>query len=233
MEVGLRAILPPVTQLLYLDSDLIALNKDRGVATEAVTSEGLAFLPGSLFEPGSYAEAIHRIDQPTSGILLIGRNRGAVAALSAQLKSQTLRREYWAICQPPGDRSVSLGRLEDEVLFDQEKNKSFVVSKSSRTAVAFVEKAGETDRYWVLRIELVTGRHHQIRAQLAARGMPVVGDLKYGAKRSRKGGGIYLHARSVTFAHPSVPVTTHITAPVSDPDRLWQAAIGQFTNQTV
>jgi 23S rRNA pseudouridine1911/1915/1917 synthase len=222
-----------VITVLYLDSDLMAVNKAVGAPVERAAQEAAAALPHRFRRGTDYLEPIHRIDQPVSGVLLLGRNKEAVAAVADQFRGRTARRSYLAVCQPPQGAMPELGRMTDLVVIDMQKNKTHLVTDptrpGARIAEAAVRKVGETDRYWVLEIELITGRHHQIRAQLAARGVPIVGDLKYGARRSKRGGGIYLHAHSIVFRHPTVPTTLHITAPLPTGDRLWRAAKEAFT----
>jgi 23S rRNA pseudouridine1911/1915/1917 synthase len=138
---------------------------------------------------------------------------------------EQIRKTYWAIVEKndslSGDEAI---KLEHYLWRNEKQNKSFVVkagTKDAKRAVLTYKAIAQSDRYTLLEINLETGRHHQIRCQLAAIGLPIKGDLKYGAKRSNPDGGISLHARKIEFVHPVSKLPISITAPVPN-DALWQ-----------
>ena len=183
--------------------------------------------------PPPYLGLVHRIDQPVTGIVLFARDPETLASLNRQFRDRQVYKLYWAITEarPPEDA----GTLEHYLVFDPKKNKSRIVDPApapssvyspsgspyrksrAKKALLHYQVVGRTERYFFLEIELVTGRPHQIRVQLAAIGCPVKGDLKYGARRSNPGGGILLHARSIRFIHPGTgrPLTLTSDPPSS------------------
>jgi len=186
--------------------------------------------------PRLYLGLVHRIDQPVTGVVLFARDPETLASLNRQFRDRQVYKLYWAITEArPAEEA---GTLEHFIVFDPKKNKSRIVDSASAPALVHslsgsshrksrAKKAllhyrvvGHSERYFFLEIELVTGRPHQIRAQLAAIGCPVKGDLKYGARRSNPGGGILLHARSIRFTHPGTgrPLTLTSDPP---PSTLW------------
>lgn len=177
-------------------------------------------------------EAVHRIDQPVSGCVLLALDRQTLASLSAEFASGAIRKKYRAIVERPSSGTVSRGgRLEHMVRFDQKHHKATAVAKEEirspgpewKSAALSWTLVGVGDRYLFLEVSPETGRTHQIRAQLAAFGLPIKGDLKYGARRSDPLGGIRLHAYAIQFRHPVTGDAITVSAPVMDPDALWQA----------
>ena len=146
---------------------------------------------------------LHRVDQPVTGAVLFAKNPRSLARGSALLQSGEIRRIYWAVTTAaPSDGE---GTLEHHLTFNHRRNKVHVHEnprRGARTASLRYRLLGGSQRYFFLEIELLTGRHHQIRAQLAAMGWHIKGDLKYGARRSNPGGGIHLHARELAFTDP-------------------------------
>jgi len=189
-------------------------------------------------------EAVHRIDQPVSGCVLLALDKKTHASLSARFASGNIRKRYFAIVEKPeasrdavsSAESGALvdaggGRLEHLLRFDRKHHKASAVLKDEvrkpgpdwKRAVLEWKQIGAGDRYLFLEVTPETGRTHQIRAQLAAVGMAIKGDLKYGARRSDPLGGIRLHAYAIQFRHPATHETLTVTAPVREPDALWQA----------
>lgn len=141
----------------------------------------------------------------------------------------TIKKTYWAIVQNKPKQSKA--RLENRLVRNEKQNKSYITqrtNKESKLAILEYQTIAQSENYSLLEINLQTGRHHQIRCQLAAIGCPIKGDLKYGAKRSNPDGGICLHARQIEFVHPVSKQTLCITAPIPN-DNLWRA----LTNQLV
>lgn len=212
---------------LFLDNHIIAVNKlpSEIVQGDETGDPTLAdavkeYLKERFQKPGNVFLGIpHRLDRPTSGIVLFARTDKALTRLGNIFREREIRKIYWAVVdRAPEDES---GHLVDYLIRDRQKNKSFSVSQKRngvKKATLSYTLIGATKSFYILEIELETGRHHQIRAQLAARNIHVKGDLKYGAARSNRGGGISLHARRVEFVHPVTRENVVITAPLpSDP----------------
>jgi 23S rRNA pseudouridine1911/1915/1917 synthase len=215
--------------ILYEDNHLIAVNKrisDIVVSDKtgdpAIEDDVKQYLKEKYGKPGAvFLGTVHRVDRPVSGVVLFARTGKALARLNTMLKNQEIKRIYWAIVKnsPPNDE----GTLVHYLVRNMKINKSFACEKevnNSKKAVLSYNIKGKSNNYYFLEIELKTGRHHQIRAQLAKIGCPVKGDLKYGYERSNPDGGIYLHSRSMTFIHPVKQEELTIIAPVPD-DKLW------------
>jgi 23S rRNA pseudouridine1911/1915/1917 synthase len=179
----------------------------------------------------------HRLDRPTSGVVIFARTDKALQRLSAMFREGEVKKIYWAmVAEPPPADS---GTLVHWLRRNPQQNKSYAVAGPAGTGQAAGTHAAakearltyrllfSLERYHLLEIELQTGRHHQIRAQLAAIGCHIKGDLKYGAARSNPGGGIHLHARQASFTHPVRREPLVITAdPPKDP--VWDAVMAQL-----
>ena len=224
-------------QVLYEDNHIIAVSKTcheivQGDKTgDTPLSETVkAYIKEKYQKPGEvFLGVTHRLDRPTTGVVLFARTSKALTRLNAMFQShEQIRKTYWAIVSTDnGNRIMDKGevRLENYLWRNEKQNKSFVVkpgTKDAKRAVLTYKAIAHSDRYTLLEINLETGRHHQIRCQLAAIGCPIKGDLKYGAKRSNPDGGISLHARKIEFIHPVSKQDVQITAPVPE-DRLWKA----------
>ena len=172
--------------------------------------------PGNVF-----LGVVHRIDRPVSGAVVFAKTSKALSRLNEMLKSGEIHKTYWAIVknQPPKPED----HLTQYLTRNEEKNKSFVHENpvaGSQKAELIYRVIGQSDIYHLLEVNLLTGRHHQIRAQLAALGCPVKGDLKYGYPRSNPGGSIHLHARMIEFTHPVKKELIRVTANPPE-DKLW------------
>ena len=224
-------------QVLYEDNHIIAVSKTcheivQGDKTgDTPLSETVkAYIKEKYQKPGEvFLGVTHRLDRPTTGVVLFARTSKALTRLNAMFQShEQIRKTYWAIVSTDnGNRIMDKGevRLENYLWRNEKQNKSFVVkpgTKDAKRAVLTYKPIAQSDRYTLLEINLETGRHHQIRCQLAAIGLPIKGDLKYGAKRSNPDGGISLHARRIEFVHPVSKQDIVITAPVPE-DKLWKA----------
>jgi 23S rRNA pseudouridine1911/1915/1917 synthase len=217
-------------RIVYQDEQCIVVNKLPGEAAECFAGTS----------PAAFPRPVHRLDVPVSGCLLLARTPGALAFLSAAFAGENRRgieKKYWAVTEmpPPGlDSGFDLsgpGELIHWIKTDQRNNKSAVFDEEGpgrKKAILRYRLLGRGQRYLFFEITLVTGRHHQIRAQFARMGLPVKGDLKYGARRSEKGGGIRLHAASLCFPDP-VRKERLIRAEAPPPvrDSLWDALILQ------
>ena len=222
-------------QILYEDNHIIAVSKTcheivQGDKTgDTPLSEMVkAYIKEEYQKPGEvFLGVTHRLDRPTTGVVLFARTSKALTRLNAMFQShEQIQKTYWAIVQTPPNRLIasSPNRLENYLWRNEKQNKSFVVkpgTKDAKRAVLTYQAIAHSERYTLLEINLETGRHHQIRCQLAAIGCPIKGDLKYGAKRSNPDGGISLHARKIEFTHPVSKQVISIIAPVPN-DSLWQ-----------
>lgn len=224
--------------VLYEDNHIIAVSKTcheivQGDKTGDTPLSDMvkAYIKEKYQKPGEvFLGVTHRLDRPTTGVVLFARTSKALTRLNAMFQShEQIRKTYWAIVERCETSSRLEGetvrRLENYLWRNEKQNKSFVVklgTKDAKRAVLSYKVIAQGERYNLLEINLETGRHHQIRCQLAAIGCPIKGDLKYGAKRSNPDGGISLHARKIEFVHPVSKQPISIIAPVPD-DTLWQA----------
>ena len=218
--------------VLYEDNHIIAVNKTcneivQGDKTgDTPLSETVkAYIKQKYNKPGEvFLGVTHRLDRPTSGVVLFARTSKALTRLNEMFKShEQIKKTYWAIVQ--GCPKQPEARLENWLTRNEQLNKSFIAkpgAKEAKQAVLTYKTLVKGEHYTLLEVNLETGRHHQIRCQLAAIGCPIKGDLKYGAKRSNPDGGICLHARRIEFLHPVKKEPVCITAPVPD-DALWRA----------
>lgn len=224
--------------ILYEDNHIIAVSKTcheivQGDKTGDTPLSDVvkSYIKDKYNKPGEvFLGVTHRLDRPTTGVVLFARTSKALTRLNEMFKShEKIQKTYWAIVETAsinklGNQSKPV-RLENYLWRNEKQNKSFVVkygTKDSKRAVLTYKILTHGDRYTLLEINLETGRHHQIRCQLAAIGCPIKGDLKYGAKRSNPDGGISLHARKIEFIHPVSKQLVSITAPVPN-DNLWRS----------
>lgn len=229
MKTSKRVEIPIKERILFEDNHLIIINKltSEIVQGDKTGDETLAdkvrkYIKAAYNKPGNvFLGVVHRLDRPTSGAVIFAKTSKALTRLNNMFKDNEVKKIYWAVSDtmPPDEKGV----LEHYLLKNQKQNKSYAHKTEvpeSKLAKLTYTVVRATDRYYLLSIELHTGRHHQIRAQLAAVGCRIKGDLKYGYPRSNPGGGIHLHARSLSFKHPVSKEQIDITAPVSS-DALW------------
>ncbi|MDC1106088.1 RNA pseudouridine synthase [Prolixibacteraceae bacterium] len=216
--------------ILFEDNHLIAVNKPSGAIVQGdktgdtpMTDVVKAFIKNRDCKPGNvYLGLPHRLDRPTSGVLLLSKTSKALTRLNKMFQSKSeMQKTYWVVVDKKPE--VSSQRLEHYMVRNTKQNKSYAYHKDrpeAKKAALTYHYLGSSTKYHLLEIELHTGRHHQIRAQLAAIGLHIKGDLKYGASRSNPDGGIHLHARKLTFSHP---VTKEFTAIIATPpdDAVW------------
>ncbi|HSV89321.1 MAG TPA: RluA family pseudouridine synthase [Bacteroidales bacterium] len=216
-------------RILYEDNHLLIVNK---MPSEIVQGDKTGDVPlvevlknyiGKKYEkPGNvFLGVVHRIDRPTSGLVIFARTSKALTRLNKMLKDRELKKKYWAVVKE--ELPESEGELEHFLLKNEKQNKSYVVNEGimgSKKAVLHYKTLLKSDHYSLVEVELITGRHHQIRAQFAAMGCPIKGDLKYGFDRSNADGSIHLHARQVEFPHPVKGNPVAVSAPVPD-ETLW------------
>ena len=217
-------------EVLHEDNHVIVVNKRssdivQGDKTGDVTMPDLIkeFLRVKYDKPGNiFCGVVHRLDRPTSGAVVFAKTSKALSRLNEQFREQDTKKTYWAIVEKAPKNKT--GTLTNYLLKNEKQNKSYIHendSKGAKKATLNYKQIAESDRYFLLEVDLETGRHHQIRVQLANIGCIIKGDLKYGAKRSNPDGSIHLHARGLDFIHPTTKEMIRIVAPVPD-DNLWK-----------
>ena len=213
------------SRILYEDNHLLVVNKKVGeivqgdkTGDEPLSEKYKAFIAQRDLKPGHVFVGLpHRLDRPVSGITVLAKTSKALERLNAMFRESDVHKFYWAlVCREPDPAQA---QLEDMMWRNEKQNKSYICREGSARRDAKLAKLnykqiGKTDRYWLVEVELLTGRHHQIRCQLSNHGFPIKGDLKYGAPRSNPDGGISLHARRITFIHPVKKESLTIEAPV-------------------
>lgn len=216
-------------QILYEDNHLVIVNKRVGDLVQGDKTGDIplnelvkAYIKKKYQKPGEvYLGVVHRLDRPTSGVVIFARTSKALSRLNEALRNKTIKKTYWAIVKKtPTNESAT---LIDYLVKNPKNNKSTAFKteqKGTKKAVLHYEVLKKFDKYSLIEINLETGRHHQIRVQLATIGSPIKGDLKYGFDRSNKNGGIHLHARKVEFTHPVSKELLSIEAPTPK-DVLW------------
>lgn len=214
-------------EVLYEDNHLIAVNKRPSdiVQGDKTGDKPLSeivkdYIRKKYDKPGEvFTGVIHRLDRPVSGVVIFARTSKALARMNELFKSRDVEKIYWAVVKNrPAQEAAT---LTDYLKKNQEKNKSFVSSAKDKNALKCIldyQLLNSSDNYHLLEVNPKTGRHHQIRVQLAAMGCPIKGDLKYGFDRSNKDASIHLHARSLSFIHPVKKEPIKIVAnPPKDP----------------
>ena len=216
--------------VLYEDNHIIVVNKESG---EIVQGDKTGDLPLSEtvkeyiktmhHKPGNvFLGVVHRLDRPVSGVVVFAKTSKALSRLNLMFREGRVHKTYWAITQ--GMPQQEEATLKGWMVRNEKQNKSYVYQHEvpgSKEAILSYRVIGSSERYHLLEVTLLTGRHHQIRCQLADIGCPLKGDLKYGARRSNPDGSISLLARKVTFEHPVSHEQIVVEAPLPD-DRLWR-----------
>ncbi len=220
------------SQIVYEDNHLLVINKKVGqlVQGDKTGDESLLELIKNFIKirdekPGNvYLGLVHRIDRPTSGLVIYAKTSKALSRLTQMVKNREIKKTYWALV--PKEMIPPSQRLVHYLKKNEKNNKAIVFPKATegaKEAILTYTLIKTLDNYQLLEIDLETGRHHQIRAQLSKTGIPIKGDLKYGAPRSNPDGGISLHARKLEFVHPVTKENIEITAPVPKNDPVWKA----------
>lgn len=195
--------------IIYEDQHLIAVNKPIGVVVQSdkkkntLAEQLQQFLQNRDGGKEPFIAVAHRIDQPISGVIILAKTKGALRHLNTLFSERKVQKKYWAVVAKLPEPTE--GTLTHYVRKQYPKNRSQAFleeKKGSKKAVLHYRHLNSSDRYHLLEIELETGRHHQIRVQLGKIGSAVKGDIKYGSKRTNKGGGIHLHARQLILPHP-------------------------------
>ncbi len=217
--------------ILYEDNHIIAVNKPAGISVqEDVSGEDSLDVVVKRYikerdnkDGNVYLGVTHRIDKPVSGMVLFAKTSKALTRLNEMIKKREINKFYWVIVsrKPPEDQETLTHYIER----DGVKNRSYAHLKQrrdSKEAKLTYTMICVSMNFYLLEVELITGRHHQIRCQLGKIGCPIKGDLKYGADRSNKTGGISLHSRRMEFIHPVSKEKVSITAPSPTDDNLWR-----------
>lgn len=224
---------PTNLQVLYEDNHLIAINKRVGDIVQGDKTGDIplndvvkAYLKTKYNKPGNvYLGVVHRLDRPTTGIVVFAKTSKALPRLNKLFAEKDAKKTYWAIVQNKPKKLTEL--LTHWLKRNTKQNKSYAHKKEvpgSKKAILEYRFLKKLDNYYLLEINLKTGRHHQIRSQLSGIGNPIKGDLKYGFNRSNKNGGIHLHARKLEFIHPVKKEPIQIIAmPPKDP--IWDACM--------
>jgi 23S rRNA pseudouridine1911/1915/1917 synthase len=216
-------------EVLYEDNHLIAINKKSGDIVQGdktgdapISNFIKAYIKAKYNKPGEvFLGTIHRLDRPTSGVMLFARTSKALSRMNRQFKNKEVQKTYWAVVEnaPPNQE----GTLNNLLQKNEKKNKSYITKGSQgKHAILNYKLLKKLDNFYHLEIQPNTGRHHQIRVQLANIGCIIKGDLKYGAKRSNKNKSIHLLSRKIEFQHPVTKESITITAPIPK-DSVWEA----------
>lgn len=217
------------SRIVYEDNHLLVVNKRPGeivqgdkTGDEPLSEKYKAFIAQRDGKPGKVFMGVpHRIDRPVGGLCIFAKTSKALERLSEMFREGKIHKTYWALtCSEPPQNE---GELTQWMTRNEKLNKSFICKGSpngpapkpeAKLAKLRYKLIGRTERYFLVEVELLTGRHHQIRCQLSAMGCPIKGDLKYGAPRSNPDGGICLLARSINFTHPVRQTPMELTAGV-------------------
>ncbi|MBR3977417.1 MAG: RluA family pseudouridine synthase [Bacteroidaceae bacterium] len=217
--------------VLYEDNHIIIVNKAAGeiVQGDKTGDKSLCdtmkqYIKEKYAKPGNVFIGLpHRLDRPVSGVVVFARTSKALERLNNMFRDGNVKKIYWAITKErPANPE---GEIDTWILRNEKMNKSFSYPKEvkgSKHALLYYRHIASSQNYSLIEVELKTGRHHQIRCQLASIGCPIKGDLKYGAKRSNPDGSISLHARSIEFMHPVSKEPIKVTAPLPA-DKLWKS----------
>ena len=220
-------------EVVYEDNHIIIVNKQSGeiVQGDKTGDRPLSdivkdYIKEKYQKPGAvFLGVVHRLDRPVAGLVVFARTSKALTRLNKMFAEGQVHKTYWALVA--NTPSNSEGTLEHWLVRNEQQNKSYAYDHEvprSKKAVLKYRMIGHTNNYTLLEVQLMTGRHHQIRCQLAAMGCPIKGDLKYGAKRSNPDGSISLQSHRVEFEHPVSHETIAIEAPLPH-DPLWEGVI--------
>lgn len=220
------------SQIVYEDNHLFVVNKKVGqlVQGDKTGDESLLELIKNFIKirdqkaGNVFLGLVHRIDRPTSGLVIYAKTSKALSRLTQMVKNREIKKTYWALVAK--ELIPQNQRLVNYLKKNEKTNKAIVFPKptdGAKEAILTYQIVKSLDNYQLLEVDLETGRHHQIRAQLSKIGIPIKGDLKYGSPRSNSDGGISLHARKLEFEHPVTKEPTLIVAPLPQNDAVWRA----------
>lgn len=215
--------------VVYEDNHIIVVNKTSSEIVQGdktgdtpLSETVKQYLKEKYNKPGNVFIGVpHRLDRPVSGLVVLAKTGKALARLNEMFRNGEVKKTYWAIVKECPKETE--GELVHYLVRNEKQNKSYAYDKevkNSKKAILHYKLIGHSQNYYLLEVDLKTGRHHQIRCQLAKMGCPIKGDLKYGSPRSNPDGSICLHARSVEFIHPVSKKQIALTAPVPE-GNLW------------
>lgn len=221
-------------QVLYEDNHIIIVSKRSGEIVQGdktgdrtLADDVKAYIKERYAKPGNvFLGVVHRLDRPVSGIVVFARTSKALSRLNDMFRTKDVHKTYWALTKNmPAEPEATLRHW---IVRNEKQNKSYAYDREvpgSKEAVLHYKVIGNSDNYTLLEINLMTGRHHQIRCQLSTIGCPIKGDLKYGARRSNPDGSISLLARRIEFVHPVSKEPVSIEAPLPD-EKIWHDIVG-------
>ncbi len=209
--------------VVYEDNHIIVVNKDASEIVQGDKTGDVCladkvgqYLKEKYNKPGNvFVGVTHRLDRPVSGLVLFAKTGKALSRLNEMFKNSEVKKTYWAIVKECPEQEE--GELTHYLVRNEKQNKSYAYNKevkNSKKAVLHYKLIGHSENYYLLEVDLKTGRHHQIRCQLAKIGCPIKGDLKYGFPRSNPDGSICLHARRIRFTHPVSKIVIDLEAPL-------------------
>ena len=218
-------------EVLYEDNHIIIVNKKSGDITQGdktgdtpLSDIVKSYIKEKYNKPGNvFLGVVHRLDRPTTGVIIFARTSKALERLNKMLRDKKIHKTYWAVVK--SKPSEAEDTLTNYLKKNPKNNKSTAYKheiEGSKRAVLHYKLIKSLDNYYLLEVDLETGRHHQIRCQLASIGSPIKGDLKYGFNRSNKDGSIHLHARKIDFVHPVLKEQITVIAP-TPADPIWKA----------
>ena len=226
--------------VLYEDNHIIIVNKSvsdivQGDRTgdEPLDSKVKSYIKEKYNKPGDvFLGVVHRLDRPVSGCVVYARTSKALTRMNELFRTKEVKKTYLAVVteRPPAEE----GTLAHFIKKNEKQNRSYVYDsevKDSKAASLSYKVIARSESFYLLAVDLHTGRHHQIRAQLAAAGCPIKGDLKYGSKRSNEGGGISLHSYRISFIHPVKKETVTVTAPLPK-EKTWNLFAANVKKET-
>ena len=216
--------------VVYEDNHIIVVNKTASEIVQAdktgdtpLSETVKQYLKEKYQKPGNvFLGVTHRLDRPVSGLVIFAKTSKALTRLNEMFRAGEVKKTYWAVVNNAPKESE--GELVHFLVRNEKQNKSYAYDKevpNSKKAVLDYRLIGRSENYYLLEVDLKTGRHHQIRCQLAKMGCPIKGDLKYGSPRSNPDGSICLHARRVRFVHPVSKELIELKAPLPE-GNLWK-----------
>lgn len=226
--------------ILYEDNHIIIVNKAAGeivqgdkTGDEPLVETVKRFIKERDNKPGAvFLGVVHRLDRPVSGVVVFAKTSKALSRMNAMFASGDVHKTYWAITRNrPAEPEALLTHYINSVERNNKSYASLTPKTGAKEARLHYRQIAAGDRYFLLEVNLMTGRKHQIRVQLSSIGCPVKGDLKYGDKRSNPDGSISLHARRIQFVHPVSKKEIDVTAPVPTGDALWAALEAAASNK--
>ncbi len=210
-------------RIVYKNNQLLAFNKPCTLATQADKTGDKSLIDLAEIYCKSRLQLVHRLDRPASGLVLVAKSTKALAHLNEQFRQREIRKTYLAVVQNlPSNPEGELVHFLHKNGKTNHSTASIEERSGSKRAVLHYRHVGSIERYHLLEIDLISGRHHQIRAQLAAIGSPIKGDVKYGFRRGNRDRSIHLHAWKIAFRHPVTNETVELCAPVPE-EVVWQA----------